>query len=391
MLWNENLHVSTAGCGFEGGQCFIHRNCYLFQKACENREMITMTSNSTFPGPSPDVPTVQPDIGIPYYVGETILAFCAFLSNSLVILLFSLERKLRVTVSNVHLISLAISDFCMGTVAIPILLVTLQGYPHEFPACITLLSLVVLIAIASVFALLTMTLDRYYSITHPLQYSVKVTKTRASFTALLAWLFACLLVLPMPLGWHHKPSQPQCFFTEVVSMQYMTFIFFVCILTPFVVMCTVYIRLYVIIQKQVCTPNLKQLQAIHDTCQRLQGLSAGEDTSIVVQTGQQFHLDRIDEGGATSQTPPTVSHLDNFHRIKREIKTAAHVFLKNFENGNLEKVPSSHPAQEISTRQVEVNNILFYQTSPNKLGLIVFISFSSCYLLTSYLQYSDHM
>ncbi|XP_038061735.1 adenosine receptor A3-like [Patiria miniata] len=270
-----------------------------------------LSTNWTVPESTSDLSAAARATPAAYYIVEGILALCGFLGNSLVILLFALEPKLRLTVSNIHLVSLALSDLLMGTVAIPILLVALQGHPRQFPFCLMLLSVVVLIDTASVFALCAMTLDRYYSITRPLQYSVRVTKTRATLAALLAWLVACLLVLPMPLGWHHQPSQPQCSFVEVVSMQYMTYVFFSCILVPFLLMCGVYIRLYGIIQKQ-----LKQIQALHETGQRLHE----QDPSIRGET-LQTAVSRITRR-VNPQDVASISNLDNFHRIKREVKTA---------------------------------------------------------------------
>ena len=187
-----------------------------------------------------------------YYVIEIIFALFALSGNFIVIITYLLEPRLRNTLSNIYLISLAVSDFCMGAIAIPIILIALQGIPRSFPACLFLLSILVMIDVASLFALLAMTLDRYYSISRPLRYCVVVTKSRAVAGALLAWFVAFLFIVPMLAGWHNgPPSQPQCFFLEVVSLQYMTFLFFAAILAPFFLMCFVYTQIYLIIRKQV--------------------------------------------------------------------------------------------------------------------------------------------
>jgi len=54
---------------------------------------------------------------------------------------------------------------------------------------------------ASIFNLLTLSLDRYWSITSPLQYLGKRTRTRALFLIGFAWGLSLLWVIPI-FGWH---------------------------------------------------------------------------------------------------------------------------------------------------------------------------------------------
>ena len=54
---------------------------------------------------------------------------------------------------------------------------------------------------ASIFNLLTLSLDRYWSITSPLQYLGKRTRARALFLIGSAWGLSLLWVIPI-FGWH---------------------------------------------------------------------------------------------------------------------------------------------------------------------------------------------
>lgn len=54
---------------------------------------------------------------------------------------------------------------------------------------------------ASIFNLLTLSLDRYWSIISPLQYLGKRTRTRALYLIGLAWGLSILWVIPI-FGWH---------------------------------------------------------------------------------------------------------------------------------------------------------------------------------------------
>lgn len=55
---------------------------------------------------------------------------------------------------------------------------------------------------ASIFNLLTLSLDRYWSITSPLQYLGKRTRARALLLIGLAWGLSLLWVIPI-FGWEH--------------------------------------------------------------------------------------------------------------------------------------------------------------------------------------------
>ncbi len=54
---------------------------------------------------------------------------------------------------------------------------------------------------ASIFNLLTLSLDRYWSITSPLQYLGKRTRTRALLLIGFAWGLSLLWIIPI-FGWH---------------------------------------------------------------------------------------------------------------------------------------------------------------------------------------------
>jgi hypothetical protein len=54
---------------------------------------------------------------------------------------------------------------------------------------------------ASIFNLLTLSLDRYWSITSPLEYLGKRTRARALLLIGLAWGLSLLWVIPI-FGWH---------------------------------------------------------------------------------------------------------------------------------------------------------------------------------------------
>lgn len=114
----------------------------------------------------------------------TIVAGCLSLAtvigNSMVMISFKIDKRLQ-TISNYFLFSLAVADFAIGLISMPLFTVsTLLGYwplgPH---ICDTWLALDYLASNASVLNLLIISFDRYFSVTRPLTYRAKRTTFRA--------------------------------------------------------------------------------------------------------------------------------------------------------------------------------------------------------------------
>jgi len=67
---------------------------------------------------------------------------------------------------------------------------------------------------ASIFNLLTLSLDRYWSITSPLQYLGKRTRARALLLIGFAWGLSLLWVIPI-FGWNHFVTDNTTLYIDV--------------------------------------------------------------------------------------------------------------------------------------------------------------------------------
>jgi len=142
---------------------------------------------------------------------------------------FKIDKQLQ-TISNYFLFSLAIADFAIGLISMPLFtLSTILGHWPLGPfVCDTWLALDYLASNASVLNLLIISFDRYFSVTRPLTYRAKRTTSRAAFMIASAWGVSLLLWPPWIYSWPYiegKRTVPEyeCYIQFIETNQYITF------------------------------------------------------------------------------------------------------------------------------------------------------------------------
>jgi len=110
-----------------------------------------------------------------------ILSMTTVVGNIMVMISFKIDKNLQ-TISNYFLFSLAVADFAIGLISMPLFTIyTVLGYWPLGPlVCDTWLALDYLASNASVLNLLIISFDRYFSVTRPLTYRAKRTTFKAS-------------------------------------------------------------------------------------------------------------------------------------------------------------------------------------------------------------------
>ncbi|XP_031640608.1 muscarinic acetylcholine receptor DM1 isoform X3 [Contarinia nasturtii] len=195
----------------------------------------------------------------------TVLSILTVAGNVMVMISIKIDKQLK-TISNYFLFSLAIADFAIGLISMPLFTVTtLLGYWPLGPyVCDTWLALDYLASNASVLNLLIISFDRYFSVTRPLTYRAKRTKSRAAFMIGAAWGISLLLWPPWIYSWPYiegKRTVPQyeCYIQFIETNHYITFgtaiaAFYV----PVTGMCYLYYRIWRETKKrQKDLPNLQ--------------------------------------------------------------------------------------------------------------------------------------
>ena len=122
----------------------------------------------------------------------------ALLGNTLVCFAFYHSTNLR-CVTNIFIVSLAITDILVASVSIPVWLV-IQNTEciNNWLACDPILMafwkcLDILFSTASIMNLCAISCDRYIAITSPLRYSQIITKTRAIIALICLWLYSTFI------------------------------------------------------------------------------------------------------------------------------------------------------------------------------------------------------
>ena len=112
--------------------------------------------------------------------------------NTLIIEAYKKTLRLR-TSSNVFIVSLAISDLLIGAIAVPLYLVTLrEGYSVNHLLTKTFMSLDIFSGTASVFHLMSVTVDKYIAISKPFLHHRLPLKSY-HFTLGVVWVLSILL------------------------------------------------------------------------------------------------------------------------------------------------------------------------------------------------------
>lgn len=186
--------------------------------------------------------------------------------NIMVMVSFKIDKQLQ-TISNYFLFSLAIADFAIGLISMPLFAyTTLLGYwplgPH---ICDLWLALDYLASNASVLNLLIISFDRYFSVTRPLTYRARRTTHRAAVMILAAWGISLLLWPPWIYSWPYiegKRTVPvdECYIQFIETNHYITFgTAIAAFYLPVSVMVWLYYKIWVETQKR--NKDLPNLQA----------------------------------------------------------------------------------------------------------------------------------
>ncbi|KAI4827374.1 hypothetical protein KUCAC02_030773 [Chaenocephalus aceratus] len=182
-----------------------------------------------------------------YTFFEVLIAVSCCLGNMLVILALWTSKSIQEPTFSL-IVSLAVADFLVGCVAIPMAVVVDGRVPTSFNGCVFISCVVVLLTLVSVFSLTAISVDRFLRVHIPLRYKKTVTQRHSCLVVAACWLVAIPLSFVPMLGWYNHDTLSKsvnstitCKFIAVIPISYLVYFNFVlCNLIPLLVMTALY-------------------------------------------------------------------------------------------------------------------------------------------------------
>ncbi|XP_076124884.1 adenosine receptor A1-like [Alosa pseudoharengus] len=193
---------------------------------------------------------------------EVLIAVACCLGNLLVIWAVWTRAAMRRQPTFCFIISLAVADFLVGAVAVPLAVLVDGRVRTSFYGCLFLSCVVIVLTQASVHSLLAIALDRFLRAHIPLRYKTMVTEKLSWTIVGVCWVSAGILGSVPMFGWNRHDILEQmeasnstfitCTFLAVIPMPYMVnFNFFTCLLPPMLLMMVLYLCIFIRIHHQL--------------------------------------------------------------------------------------------------------------------------------------------
>lgn len=182
-----------------------------------------------------------------YDVALIFLSLAIIAANSLVIVLFVGKYQLR-TKANTLLLSLAVSDLLMGSFGIPFYIACNVLYTK--PICASATVIYRFIANSTILHILSITVERYISVIHPLKYFSIVTRSRVMKVIFSIWA-GSLFAASVQLSWINFQRHGYDSFEIKCNLIYNAVSTLVCFALPVISMSFIYCRVYFAVRHQI--------------------------------------------------------------------------------------------------------------------------------------------
>ncbi|XP_078576727.1 neuropeptide FF receptor 2-like [Branchiostoma floridae x Branchiostoma japonicum] len=180
--------------------------------------------------------------------------FCLCIVGNTMVCYVILKIPRMQTVTNFFLLNLAVSDLLVAVFCMPFTLVDniIRGWPFGDVMCKLTPAVQVVSVAASVFTLVAIAVDRFYSVVHPTE--PKITIRGVQKIVIAVWLLALFIMVPQVLLIEDK-TMTFNFFKETLSLHicaetsqlwrkvYTVLLFATCYLIPLAVIVLLYIRI----------------------------------------------------------------------------------------------------------------------------------------------------
>ncbi|XP_060692743.1 D(1) dopamine receptor-like [Hemiscyllium ocellatum] len=206
----------------------------------------------------------------------SLLILSTLLGNTLVCVAVIRFRHLRTKVTNLFVISLAVSDLLVAVLVMPWKAVSeIAGFWPFGPFCNVWVAFDIMCSTASILNLCVISVDRYWAISSPFRYERKMTPKVAFVMISAAWSLSLLIsFIPVQLDWH-KARVPSGLLGNATSQRpgdncdsslnrtYAISSSLISFYIPVAIMIVTYTRIYRIAQKQIRRISALERAAVH--------------------------------------------------------------------------------------------------------------------------------
>lgn len=196
----------------------------------------------------------------------SLLILWTLLGNILVCTAVLRFRHLRTKVTNIFIVSLALSDLFVAVLVMPWKAVAeVAGYWPFGPFCDVWVAFDIMCSTASILNLCIISVDRYWAISSPFRYERKMTQRVAFVMISVTWTLSVLIsFIPVQLNWHKaagedmsgthnfsrsRPLDENC--DSSLSREYAISSSLISFYIPVAIMIVTYTRIYRIAQIQI--------------------------------------------------------------------------------------------------------------------------------------------
>lgn len=231
-----NIHLDYK-CIYSSSRFLITSSMTRLDFSIKNYHLVIFCSISFYVQSTSVAMLSREDIFFVLWLWLEVTAFIlSFFGNTLIILVMVRSKKLMIR-SRYHIISIAVSDFLLGLFSITFAVIRgIQYQNHNFQVsekgCHFLTTSMLIVISSLISQLVTVSIDRYWAICHPVSYRNKSANcTKASIA--ICWLVGiCFGILPLIF----LPKQCECQFYTVsrrVEVSYFQTLAFVIIVAAF--------------------------------------------------------------------------------------------------------------------------------------------------------------
>ncbi|XP_069042223.1 trace amine-associated receptor 13c-like [Lepisosteus oculatus] len=185
-----------------------------------------------------------------FFISVVMLTVCG---NLVVIISISHFRQLH-TPTNFLLLSLAVADFLIGLIVMPLQMIryieTCWYFGITF--CVFFYAVVTLLSVVSLSNILLISIDRYLAVCDPLQYSNKITLNNMRMCIILSWSFSvCYVAIMFSINFKRSENRNtcrgDCFFE--MSGAWVIVDTLICFILPYPVMIVLYMKIFIVAKR----------------------------------------------------------------------------------------------------------------------------------------------